>query len=70
MVVDHLGVEAFCVCGKALHQFGSLDAGRVRWPVIDLGGRHQLPTLRKPGDEYGIKIGAGGINCCGIPGWA
>ena len=39
-------------------------------PVVNLGGRHQLPALGHACDKYGVQVGSGGVNRGRIAGWA
>ena len=70
VVEHHLGVEAFGVFQKTLHQVGALNAMHIGWPVVDFGGGHQLAALGHAGDQGGLQVGAGGINGGGVTGGA
>ena len=58
VVEDDLGVEAFGVGLEALHQIGPLHALRIGWPVVHIGGGHQLPALGNAGDQHRVEVGA------------
>src|SRR4249919_593224 len=63
MIKDDLGFEALAVPLESLHQLGTLDAVRVRWPIVDLGRGHQLPALRNSSHQRRLQICASGIDC-------
>ena len=70
MIENDLGVEAFRMFLKALHQLRALYAHRVSRPVIDIGRGHELAALRYASDEDRLEVGASGVNCCAIAGGA
>ena len=70
VVEHHLGVEAFRVLGHASHQVRPLQALDVAGPIVDIGGRHQLSTLGKAGDEGGLHVGACSVHGSGVAGRA
>ena len=70
VVEDDLRVESFGVLKETLHQLRALDAGHVGGPVVDIGGRHQLPALCNAGDEHGLEVGARGVQRCRVAGRA
>ena len=67
VIENHLGVEALGVRQKARHQFGTLHALRVSGPVVDIGGRHQLPALRKTGHQDRLQVGTRGVDRSRVP---
>jgi hypothetical protein len=66
VIVDDLGFEALGVLLEALHQVGALHAVGVRRPVVDVGGRHELPALRDPGEQDWAQVGARGVHRGGV----
>jgi hypothetical protein len=36
---------------KALHQLGPLDPVHIGWPIVDIGGCHELATLSDASDQ-------------------
>ena len=68
VVENELGLEALGMLLETRHELGTLHAHRVGGPVVDIGGRHQLATLRKPGDQHGLEIGARGVYCRRVSG--
>jgi len=66
MVKHDLGVETLGVFLKALHQLGALHAVHVSWPVVHLGGGHQLAALGHASDQQGLEVGTGGIQGGGV----
>ncbi len=67
-LVEHeLGLEALGMLLEARHQLGALDAESIGGPVVDVGGRHQLATLRKAGDEDRFQVRARSVYCGGEP---
>ena len=70
VIKDDFGFKATGVGLKALHELLALDAIDLGRPVIDLGGRGELPALRHPGNQHGLEIGACSINGGGITGRA
>ena len=70
-VVEHdLGIETLGVRLHALHQRRALQPFHVAWPVVDLGGGHQLATLLKPGDQHRLQVGARRVDGSGVAGGA
>jgi hypothetical protein len=70
MIENDLGVEATRVLLEAQHQLGALHAVRVGRPVVDVGRRRQLPTLRQAGNQHRFEVGAGSVDGCRIAGRA
>src|SRR5574340_482938 len=70
MIRDEFGLEALGVFLKALHEIRTLDALGVRWPVVHLGGGHELPAGRDARYEHRSQIGACRVNGGGIAGRA
>jgi hypothetical protein len=46
LVEDEPGTEAFCMFLKAFHEFGAQNTRMVGGPVVDIGGGHELTSLR------------------------
>ena len=70
VLVEDLGIEALGMATEALHQLRPLHTLGVGGPVVDVGGRHELPALGEPGDEHGFEVGARGVHCGGVAGGA
>jgi len=70
VVEDHLGAEALGVLLEARHEVRPLHPVGIGRPVVDVGGRHQLPALGQAGDQHRIQVGAGGIDRGGVAGGA
>jgi hypothetical protein len=68
LVEDHRRLEALGVLLEAGHEVRPLHAVGVRGPVVDVGGRHQLPALREAGDEHRFEVGARRVYCGGVAG--
>ena len=66
MVKDDLCFEALCVGQEALHQVWPLHAIHVSGPVVDVGGGHELATLRHARDQDRVEVGARCIHGCGV----
>jgi len=70
LVENHFGTEPGGVFFKSRHQIRPHDPVGIGWPVINVGGGHELTALRHPGNQHRIEVGAGGINRRGIAGGA
>src|SRR5439155_15953611 len=68
VVENELGLEALGMLLETRHELGTLHAHRIGGPVVDIGGRHQLAALRKPGDQHRLKIGARSVYCRRVSG--
>jgi hypothetical protein len=68
LVEDELRVEALGVLLEASHQVRALHAVGIGRPVVDIGGRHQLATLRETRDEDGLQVRARRVYCRGVTG--
>jgi hypothetical protein len=66
LVEEDLRLEALGVLEEAVHQLGTLHAHGVGWPVVDVGGGHELAALGEPGDEDRLQVGAGGVDRGGV----
>jgi hypothetical protein len=62
VIEDDLGLKALAMPLETLHQLGPLHPFRIGRPVVDVGCRHQLSTLRDAGDQRGPEVGAGGVD--------
>ena len=67
LVEDDFGFEALGVLLEARHELRPLNAVGIGRPVVDIGGRHELATLRKTGDEHRFQVGACSVYCRGEP---
>jgi hypothetical protein len=70
VVEHHLGLEALGVPLEALHEIGALDAVGVGRPVVHVGGGHELPALRNPGQQHRAQVGARRVHRRGVAGRA
>ena len=68
VIEDELGLETLGVLLEPRHQVGAHYAVEIGGPVVDLGGRHQLPALREAGDDDRSEIGSRGVYCRGVAG--
>ena len=68
VIEDELGLETLGVLLEPCHQVGAHYAVEIGGPVVDLGGRHQLPALREAGDDDRSEIGSRGVYCRGVAG--
>ena len=50
----------------ALHPGGPLQALNIARPVVHVGGGGELATGLHSGDDHRFKIGAGGVDRCGV----
>ena len=69
VVEDDFGLEALGVFLKSHHQIRTLHAICVRWPIVDVGGRHQLATLREAGDQHRLQVRPRSVYCGRESGW-
>src|SRR5437667_12894411 len=67
LVEDELGLEALRMLLEPLHELGPLDAEGIGGPVVDIGSRHELATLRKASDEHRFQVRARSVYCRGVP---
>ncbi len=51
VVGDDFSIESLRVGSHALHQRGALQVIDVPWPIVHVGGGHELSALLQPGDE-------------------
>lgn len=68
MVKYDFGLEALCMRQHALHQFRALYPLRIARPVVNFGCGGQLTALLNPGNDGGLEVGAGGVDCGGVTG--
>ena len=54
VIEHHVCVEPFSVGLEALHQIWTLNAIDIGWPVVHIGGGHQLAALGHAGDQGGL----------------
>ena len=69
-VKDDLRLETFGVSLKVCHQLRAFDAVLGAGPVVNFSGGHELTALFHTGDDDGLQISAGCVNCSGITGRA
>jgi len=70
VIKNDLRAKTLGVLEKTLHELGAHHAIGIRRPIVDLGGRHQLPALRQAGDEDRPEVRAGCVDGSGIAGGA
>ena len=70
LIENNFCLEAASMRLKTRHQFGTLHAISIRWPVVHFGGGHQLAALGHTGDQHRFQIGAGGIDGGSVTGGA
>ena len=62
VIEQHFGLETLRMLAHALHQFGALDAFLVARPVVDVGGRGQLPASLHARDQQRLEIRPRGVD--------